>query len=136
MTLAQDLQKRVKEEKDRLEDLLTKKVQLLANAPSITVRSSLSLDFDNILVQTIEESDTKEGKRIITTSFERVVTPNGLVRNMGVNAHSVILENNVLAGIKTETSVYSYNIITKIFQIIEEFWTDNKMKEEKPTEEE
>ena len=135
MTTAQDLQQKVQAEQKRIQDELTNKVKAILGTDKVGVSSLVALDFNTISLQLTEEQQGEGGVKIIKTFFERKANEKGVERIFACNPITILTVNNAVVGTRTDTAMYNYQLISMLFQTIEDFWKSYQPAEEEVVEE-
>lgn len=139
MSIAQELQLQIEKVKAELEEKLAGDVKSLLGKTELKVEAMVQLDFNTIQVRLVEEQKQQGRIKITKTVFERTENDKGVVRSIGVNNTTILIDNNnSVVGSICETAVYDYQLIAMIFNIIEEFYKKNQsvQNEEKSEEKE
>lgn len=139
MSIAQELQLQIEKVKAELEGKLAGDVKSLLGKTELKVEAMVQLDFNTIQVRLVEEQKQQGRIKITKTVFERTENDKGVVRSIGVNNTTILIDNNnSVVGSICETAVYDYQLIAMIFNIIEEFYKKNQsvQNEEKSEEKE
>lgn len=139
MSIVQELQLQIEKVKAELEGKLAGDVKSLLGKTELKVEAMVQLDFNTIQVRLVEEQKQQGRIKITKTVFERTENDKGVVRSIGVNNTTILIDNNnSVVGSICETAVYDYQLIAMIFNIIEEFYKKNQsvQNEEKSEEKE
>lgn len=133
MTTAQELQAKVEEAKKGMEEELVKQISEFIKG--VAVEASVTLDLNSIQVRIIEEDKGDGFITIRKSAFNRNVLKDGVDRVMGSYCNVLHLDPaGEIVGTSTKTAVFSYQLISMIYQVIEKFWESKQPEKSEESE--